>query len=450
MFRWYEASFVCYVYLSDVGNSTKTQEELRASRWFTRGWTLQELIAPDNVILLHKNWGELGTKRGWSKQISAITGIPVDVLTHKSHLRWYSVATRMSWAANRKTTREEDTAYCLFGLFDVNMPLLYGEGPKAFRRLQEEIMRTVDDASIFAWLSRKPQDLDGPDITRHGFLAAEPAWFGHFIHAMKEDFPDHNDVSGKLTFQEALRSETPCALSDHLQTPVQTAQGIRVEWPMVTRNGDDFVVIPCFLSVKPERSKWTYRTENRSMLLGIRARATAKSRNVVRKCQGRNDIVWFPASELGKPKDIHFLVPFVHSSPNFDVGCRLTVGNETMTLRWLDLSQSFSQVNGNRTTDLGSIILLGFGRTCDLSFWVSDLRCSIQAKVRFEGPSCTCWFEEGSEAAEPCDLDLLGVDRHGKVSSRASSYMMFALSVRRIPSKDGAAAPLFAVRLKRY
>jgi ankyrin repeat protein len=171
MYRWYQECGVCYTYLADVP-SNATGPEFSKSRWFTRGWTLQELIAPSIVIFLNQNWQEIGTKSKLRLTISKITGIPDNILSGH-HLERASIAQRMSWASKRETTRVEDLAYCLMGIFGVNMPMLYGEGEKAFIRLQEEIMKVSDDYSLFAWES----------FQGHGsLLAASPA---DFVHSRK-------------------------------------------------------------------------------------------------------------------------------------------------------------------------------------------------------------------------------------------------------------------------
>lgn len=156
MFRWYERARVCYAYLSDVSGDANLRVDVREfveSRWFTRGWTLQELVAPKSVLFYSKRgrgWHFLGSKEDLCDHISNITGIDTDTL-YGAGLELASVARKMSWASQRETTRIEDTAYCLLGIFDVNMPLLYGEGEKAFLRLQEEILRSSYDYSLFAW-----------------------------------------------------------------------------------------------------------------------------------------------------------------------------------------------------------------------------------------------------------------------------------------------------------
>ncbi|KAK3399757.1 hypothetical protein B0T20DRAFT_391324 [Sordaria brevicollis] len=156
MYAWYEKATICYVHLSDVSatdskSNTDTLDLLRHSRWFTRGWTLQELIAPENVQFFTKDWQILGTKKSLTVLISTITGIDAACLKKEKRLRDYSIAHRMTWAAKRETTREEDLSYCLLGIFGINMPLLYGEGSKAFKRLQEEIIKVSDDHSILAF-----------------------------------------------------------------------------------------------------------------------------------------------------------------------------------------------------------------------------------------------------------------------------------------------------------
>ena len=152
MYRWYGEAQICYAYLADVdgagGNDPLTMKRFERSRWFTRGWTLQELLAPDFLVFYDKAWVEIGTRSRLGRRISKITGIKRD---HMIRPLKASAAAKMSWASDRTTTRIEDIAYSLMGLFEVNMPLLYGEGSKAFTRLQHEIVKISDDESIFAW-----------------------------------------------------------------------------------------------------------------------------------------------------------------------------------------------------------------------------------------------------------------------------------------------------------
>jgi ankyrin repeat protein len=149
MYHWYQEADECYAYLADV----PSKAEFSGSKWFTRGWTLQELIAPSTVIFLDEKWKRLGTKATLQQDVFDCTKIPVSILSGDDDLENFSIAQRMSWAAERKTTRIEDHAYCLLGIFGINMPLIYGERETAFIRLQEEIMRISDDHSLFAWKS---------------------------------------------------------------------------------------------------------------------------------------------------------------------------------------------------------------------------------------------------------------------------------------------------------
>ncbi|TDZ32680.1 Vegetative incompatibility protein HET-E-1 [Colletotrichum spinosum] len=164
MYRWYRKAAICYAYLSDVNTDMTAAEGLfnntqgsgfRKSRWFTRGWTLQELVAPRKVEFYASDWSSIGTKGhddgAFCRLLADITGINQDILEDVAPLSEISVADKMSWASSRQTTREEGLAYCLLGLFNVNMPLLYGEGQKAFIRLQEEIIKETDDQSLFFW-----------------------------------------------------------------------------------------------------------------------------------------------------------------------------------------------------------------------------------------------------------------------------------------------------------
>ncbi|KAK0617173.1 heterokaryon incompatibility protein-domain-containing protein, partial [Immersiella caudata] len=171
MFEWYKLSSVCYVFLEDV-DGTPTWS-LYSSRWFTRGWTLQELIAPRVVEFYNCRWQCLGTKETLGGRLSEGAGIPLSIL-NGAPLDTVCVGQRMEWAARRKTTRKEDMAYCLMGIFNVNMPMLYGEGDKAFQRLQEEIIRQYDDHSIFAW--QEDRNEESPSVVR-GILAKSPAEF---------------------------------------------------------------------------------------------------------------------------------------------------------------------------------------------------------------------------------------------------------------------------------
>jgi hypothetical protein len=259
MFKWYQSAQVCYVYLFDVpspeaaaeaassSSSSSSSEDdglrvvvhgseassevssranrrrkrrlkrypksqdfswyFRNSRWFTRGWTLQELLAPQDVEFYSNDWSLLGTKESLYSEISSITRIKIQYLCRKYvsdpyignsergliarsiqygvPLRKSSVSERLSWLSNRTTTRLEDMAYCMLGIFELNMPLLYGEGSKAFMRLQEEIMKVSDDHSLFCWEWNTPQN-------RGSFLSEVPSEFryaGRFVPKQEDKRP---------------------------------------------------------------------------------------------------------------------------------------------------------------------------------------------------------------------------------------------------------------------
>ncbi|KAI0329181.1 hypothetical protein GY45DRAFT_1214979, partial [Cubamyces sp. BRFM 1775] len=164
MFDWYRGAQLCLACLGDVPGDDEAAAEgsfFRRSRWFKRGWTLQELIASDaSIVFLSDGWVQIGTteEEDLAMVIEEITGIDHQLLMTPLEeyriveIRARSVAERMSWAAGRETPRPEDEAYSLMGIFDVNMPIIYGEGgEKAFHRLQLEIIRRSSDLSIFAW-----------------------------------------------------------------------------------------------------------------------------------------------------------------------------------------------------------------------------------------------------------------------------------------------------------
>ncbi|KAK3070151.1 hypothetical protein LTR53_010959 [Teratosphaeriaceae sp. CCFEE 6253] len=215
MYRWYENAVICYVYLADMPDhgtecdlEAEEHDELlrqrlahydldyvdckdgnpsfengplqgfRRSRWFNRGWTLQELIAPSKLTFYGTTWNLLGSRAQLAGLLSSITSIDAKVLLHAGSPRrvppsQFAVSVRLSWAAGRCTSRPEDRAYSLLGLFGINMPLLYGEGKKAFVRLQEEIIRSSNDLSIFAWQSVD----EALAIEKHQLLAPSPDSF---------------------------------------------------------------------------------------------------------------------------------------------------------------------------------------------------------------------------------------------------------------------------------
>ena len=197
MFSWYQRAEICYAYLADVSGKADIGT---VNRWFKRGWTLQELIGSSDMVFFSSEWIELGTKQSLCGVLAEITGIDVRILTNTVPLESTSLAKRMSWASHRETTRVEDMAYCLMGLFDINMPLLYGEGEKAFTRLQEEIMKNSDDHSLFAWTDPTAQEDD-----QYSLLAKKPYFFAQ---------------SGNIVPYREWKSSAPFSISN---------KGLRIE-----------------------------------------------------------------------------------------------------------------------------------------------------------------------------------------------------------------------------
>ena len=160
MFRWYRDAAKCYVYLSDVSvddqganiHQRTWESAFRNSRWFKRGWTLQELLAPQSVEFFSLEGTHLGDKRQLEHQIHDVTRIPIQAL-RGSPLSHFSVEERMQWAAGRETSRKEDKAYCLQGIFGVFIPLIYGEEDNAFSRLKEAINKSLEGEFSMLWLA---------------------------------------------------------------------------------------------------------------------------------------------------------------------------------------------------------------------------------------------------------------------------------------------------------
>jgi len=281
MYTWYKNAKTCYAYLADVPPLdgrlllVEISIHIMASKWFTRGWTLQELIAPVSVEFFARDWTPIGTKEELSDALSHITGIDEPTLKGRD-VKEVSVAKRMSWASKRVTTRIEDLAYCLIGIFGVNLPLLYGEGERAFIRLQEEIMKSSDDQSLFAWedksgtqeVPREPSyqlfstsdtDLEirlpVPETTLRpqtrnlrGFLARSPAEFensGNVIPYRNWDISTPYSMTNqglrmKLSlFQYDYSQDFVAILACHFENNFLGPLGVYIQ-PLASLEGDQF------------------------------------------------------------------------------------------------------------------------------------------------------------------------------------------------------------------
>jgi len=247
MYRWYENSGICYAYLHDVPESSfpTALNNKRYSKsdgwpeWFSRGWTLQEMIAPSDVQFFNEDWHPIGDKRTLAHTLQAITRVPQHILKEGLSSNRPCVAQIMSWAANRTTTRVEDRAYSLMGLLDVNMPMLYGEGKKAFHRLQLEIIRTSNDHSVFAW------GCNLVNVRTGSILADDP----HFFWGCGQmELMDQNEFIESIRREIPEEEELPSIEDDQFGTFPITNRGIQI-WlflrPLVGSDSVFEALLPC-------------------------------------------------------------------------------------------------------------------------------------------------------------------------------------------------------------
>ncbi|PIL27085.1 hypothetical protein GSI_10224 [Ganoderma sinense ZZ0214-1] len=257
MYRYYSLAEVCYAYLRDVPTASEDdlytpESAFRKSRWHKRGWTLQELIAPSSVVFLSCTWEILGVKADLADLLEWITRVPAAVLKLDKRPSAHCVAARMSWAANRETTRPEDEAYCLMGIFGIFMPPLYGEGRNAFVRLQEEILRQIDDPSIFAWGDvyhvrmagfDEDQAFDkwtrqNSDAIAYGSFANSPSDFYLGYRMRRSTDP------GRLYCKRSLERFRPSSLPDLSKLPTfnVTSYGVAAHLPVFQTPFESFFV----------------------------------------------------------------------------------------------------------------------------------------------------------------------------------------------------------------
>ena len=254
MFAWYKSAHICYAYLFDVKDLDDPGQPFSRSKWFERGWTLQELIAPERVIFYSKEWVQIGTRAGLSEPISRITGIDDAILTRRSnYAEQMTIAKRMSWAANRVTFKIEDRAYSLLGLFGVNMPVIYGEGENAFIRLQHEIMKISNDSTIFAWRSAS-------EVGRtSGLLASSP-----------DDFKG----SSELVCVSYDRFADCFGIADPRPAYTITNNGIQIQLPLIRSDNSRAAGLERFVACLPcsyPRKDW-----ERYQFYGIRLQKSAR------------------------------------------------------------------------------------------------------------------------------------------------------------------------------
>ncbi|KAF2489819.1 hypothetical protein BU16DRAFT_566919 [Lophium mytilinum] len=308
--------------LSDAINS------MYRYNWFTRGWTLQELIAPSSVVFYDEKWEELGTKATLKEPISQITGIPCDVLLGVQSSE-SSIAQIMSWAANRQTTRQEDLAYCLLGLFDVHMPMLYGEGKNAFVRLQHEIMKSSNDHSLFAWT--------GPGLERGPFARS----------------PFESAACG------SIRRSPPALFEDYEYT--LTNRGLRITLPLLrcskaedeTRvrailncgTEDDSRLAIC-LAIKSSQPNDLVRVENNEIV-------SCKD-TVLRECAKKEIYISPPNDELF---DVNAKTRRLHST-------QVVVAYEQIAQNGFSVDQKSGEQSFDSWWDTNEVLYLNGNRAC--------------------------------------------------------------------------------------
>ena len=232
MFRWYQEAKVCFVYLHDA----YAAEDFTDSDWFNRGWTLQELLAPISVRFYAHGWLAIGDRGSLAEPLSERTGINPYCLApgRRQPLDEVPIVERMSWAAKRQTTKPEDMAYCLLGIFGINMAPLYGEGAvAAFRRLQHKILKRSTEIWWLFWEDSIPHSDSSsptwrPSYSLAGVLAREPRCFESYSWASLSRMP-----AGPV---------------------IITNLGIHVELPLQTEFSQHYLWLPVFDDLKTTHS----------------------------------------------------------------------------------------------------------------------------------------------------------------------------------------------------
>ncbi|KAF2211531.1 hypothetical protein CERZMDRAFT_43090 [Cercospora zeae-maydis SCOH1-5] len=248
MYHYYADSRICFAYLRDVSPHLAPQQinkALESSEWFQRGWTLQELLAPKEVLFLDDSWEAIGTKAQLSAVVRRATGIPEWYLHRPDQIPFASVAARMAWTAHRQTTRSEDVAYSLLGLFNVNSKYVPSNSEprlqhlsissKRYALLQLEIAKSTDDESIFAWTSPSNQPC--------GMFAPWPSVFAGFANVK----PLPLDPEDRIPWQWTHKG-----LELHLSSPLDMSSTMRMGNAAFdhTKTGDmhKIVTLGCFKS----------------------------------------------------------------------------------------------------------------------------------------------------------------------------------------------------------
>lgn len=264
MYRWYEQAEVCFAFLEDF-EAGSDYSALSGCRWFTRGWTLQELLAPRAFQFYDKHCTIFGSRHDLAQQLESITGIPVSILRNERSITEASTAQRMFWASKRQTTRTEDMAYCLLGIFNVNLPLLYGEGgQKAFARLQRQILMQPRDDTIYFWHSEESK--------LRGMLAESPSEFSRSSRIVCNRLHDLYEGSRRPTFTDHAVELTISPLDDIFAWLVPSATVTRrVHMACATQGQIGFTKRLAIVLRRPERHGQFWAREGIEIEEGSRA-----------------------------------------------------------------------------------------------------------------------------------------------------------------------------------
>ncbi|KAK4202920.1 hypothetical protein QBC40DRAFT_319624 [Triangularia verruculosa] len=401
MFGWYQKAAVCYAYLDDVHFDSYTsgyrtwKDDFSASRWFTRGWTLQELIAPKKLVFYAHGWRLLGTKSSLVKTVEKITGIEEVVLLEPKLVHNSSIAQRMSWAAGRETTRAEDVAYCLLGLFEVNLPIIYGEGQdKAFLRLQEEIIRRTDDQSIFAWGALGKEDKS----SKRAHIAPEL------------DELDFEALSGTMPVLARspadFRGMEKVVVSPPNTEPVSdyamTNKGLHIKFNLVSANNSATQAQQHFLGVLNCHSE-----DDPSRRLAILLSQTPTS-NVMERTRSRMPTV-VNVSDLESAEQRDIYIP--NTAANQPQATKAV--EEILVLKYPDLvapgyevidvqSKGHAQFNKEfGTLRVGALESRVLYQLAVVTFWNKHLKCGFVLRVIMDGGTRRAWVDQVQPQAIP-------------------------------------------------
>ena len=352
MYQWYWNAEICYAYLVDVTKDPLldgNDASFGASRWFSRGWTLQELLASETVEFYDCDWRILGTKLSLLNSIRKASQIDMKYLLKRELIKEASVATIFSWASHRQTTRSEDIAYCLLGLVSINMPMLYGEGDRAFYRLQLEIVRQSDDHTIFAWETARGSRSEGWHGNCGSILASSPECFhssaGVFTLSVDNKqsearYLTHEVVNSRLRIMLPTISSSETEIVALLNCADESKRFIGI--CLKRSSGGSFtrqLAAPLvFLSV--DQAKRSGATNPISLLIEASVPSVSRNMNHRKECSMRIEFL-----DSGIPPSAKLAVPgYSHELPTFDLRHRRSLDIENAQFACFNLEVGFATV----------------------------------------------------------------------------------------------------------